>query len=293
LDADAWIRRALGTEADPDRIPYQLSSVIPWRRTEMLAEKYKQGRVILVGDSAHTMSPTGGMGMNTGIQEVMDLGWKLQGVLAGWAHPDLLDSYETERLPIAARNISFSTQNFNAWRDTPNPAAVCDDSEEGQRVRAALGRRLRESTRIEWESMGLQIGHRYEGSPVCVADGSPPTPDDFRVYVPTTRPGSRAPHCWLDDGRSTLDLFGKGFVLLAFPASRPGAIETIRGAFQQRGIPLEVVPLQSAEAARLYERPLVLVRPDGHVAWRGDQAADAAHIADTVRGALIGETAVH
>ncbi|MBI2768005.1 MAG: FAD-dependent monooxygenase [Burkholderiales bacterium] len=293
FDADAWIRRALGTEADAGRIPYEISSVIPWRRTEMLAQRYKQGRVILVGDSAHTMSPTGGMGMNTGIQEVMDLGWKLQGVLAGWAHTDLLESYEIERLPIAARNISFSTQNFNAWRDTPDPGAVLDDTEEGRHVRAALGRRLRESTRIEWESMGLQIGHRYEDSPVCVSDGSPPTPDDFRIYVPTTRPGSRAPHCWLEDGRSTLDLFGKGFTLLAFPRSQARSIESIRSEFARRKIPLEIVELQSDEAARLYERPLVLVRPDGHVAWRGDEVDDAARIADTVRGALIRETAVH
>jgi 2-polyprenyl-6-methoxyphenol hydroxylase-like FAD-dependent oxidoreductase len=293
FDVDSWIRRALGTEADPVQIPYEVSSVIPWRRTEMLAEKYKEGRVILVGDSAHTMSPTGGMGMNTGIQEVMDLGWKLQGVLAGWAHPDLLDSYEIERLPIAARNIRFSTQNFNAWRDTPDPAAVCDDTEEGQRVRAALGRRLRESTRIEWESMGLQIGHRYEGSPICVADGSPPTPDDFRIYVPTTRPGSRAPHCWLAEGKSTLDLFGKGFTLVTFSTARQQSIEAIRNEFDQRGIPLEVVRLRSDEAARLYEQPLVLVRPDGHVAWRGDEVDHAVRIAETVRGALIGATAVH
>ena len=223
----------------------------------------------------------------------MDLGWKLQGVLAGWAHPDLLDSYEIERLPIAARNIRFSTQNFNAWRDTPDPAAVCDDTEEGQRVRAALGRRLRESTRIEWESMGLQIGHRYEGSPICVADGSPPTPDDFRIYVPTTRPGSRAPHCWLAEGKSTLDLFGKGFTLVTFSTARQQSIEAIRNEFDQRGIPLEVVRLRSDEAARLYEQPLVLVRPDGHVAWRGDEVDHAVRIAETVRGALIGATAVH
>ncbi len=293
FNADSWIQRALGTEANPGQIPYEVSSVIPWRRTEMLAEKYQKGRVILVGDSAHTMSPTGGMGMNTGIQEVTNLGWKLQGVLAGWAHPDLLESYEIERLPIAARNISFSTQNFNAWRDTPDTAAVCDDTEEGQRVRAALGRRLRESTRIEWESIGLQIGHRYEDSPVCVADGSPPTPDDFRIYVPTTRPGSRAPHCWLAERQSTLDLFGKSFALVTFPTAQQRSVEAIRREFSTHGIPLEVIPLQSDEAAQLYEQPMVLIRPDGHVAWRGNEVDCAARIADTVRGALINATAPH
>lgn len=292
FDPHHWIRRALGTEAEPDRIPYTVESVIPWRRTEMLAESYKKGRVILVGDSAHTMSPTGGMGMNTGIQEVLDLGWKLQGVLAGWAHPQLLESYEVERRPVAIRNISFSTQNFNAWRDTPDPTAVCDDTDEGARVRATLGRRLRESTRVEWESMGLQIGHRYEDSPICVPDGTEPTPDDFRVYVPTTRPGSRAPHCWLDDGRSTLDLFGKGFTLLVFPGAHRASEQALRRAFDERGVPMQTVEVDNAQAAMLYERPLVLVRPDGHVAWRGEQVLDADSVADIVRGARLREPAL-
>ena len=292
FDPRRWIRRALGTEANPDRIPYTVNSVIPWRRTEMLAESYKKGRVILVGDSAHTMSPTGGMGMNTGIQEVLDLGWKLEGVLAGWAHPQLLESYEAERRPIAIRNISFSTQNFKAWKDTPDPAAVCDDTDEGARVRAALGRRLRESTRVEWESMGLQIGHRYEDSPICVPDGSEPTPDDFRVYVPTTRPGSRAPHCWLEDGRSMLDLFGKGFTLLVFPGAHRASAQALRRAFDERGVPMRIVEVDDAQAAMLYQRPLVLVRPDGHVAWRGEQVGDAGSVADIVRGAGVREPAL-
>lgn len=292
FEPHAWVRRALGTLDEPGRIPYEIDSVIPWRRSEMLAQAYKKGRVILVGDSAHTMSPTGGMGMNTGIQEVFDLGWKLQGVLAGWAHPDLLDSYGIERRPVARRNIGFSTQNFQAWKDTPDPHAVCDDTEEGRQVRRALGQRLRESTRVEWESMGLQIGHRYEDSPICVPDGSPPTPDDFRVYVPTTRPGSRAPHCWLDDGRSTLDLFGEGFTLVSFPHALPRAVSAIQQAFEQRGIPLRVVALQDAEARKLYEAPLVLVRPDGHVAWRGDEPDDATHLADVVRGVHVHEAAL-
>ena len=284
FDARAWILRALGTENDPGRIPFEIESVVPWRRTEMLAESYKKGRVILVGDSAHTMSPTGGMGMNTGIQEVLDLGWKLQGVLDGWAHPYLLDSYEIERRPVAQRNISFSTQNFKAWKDTPDSNAVSDATEEGQRVRAALGQRLRDSTRVEWESMGLQIGHRYENSPICVADGTPPTPDDFREYVPTTRPGSRAPHHWLEDGCSTLDLFGNGFTLMVFPAAPAESVEKLRLAFAQRHIPLEIVQVADESVAALYERPLVLVRPDGHVAWRGDEAGQAGHVAAVVSG---------
>lgn len=230
--------------------------------------------------------------MNTGIQEVLDLGWKLQGVLAGWAHPDLLDTYEIERRPVAKRNSGFSTQNFQAWKDTPEPHAVCDDTEEGRQVRRMLGQRLRESTRVEWESIGLQIGHRYENSPICVSDGTPPYPDDYREYVPTTRPGSRAPHCWLDNGQSTLDLFGNGFTLVSFPNAQQSTIEAIQTAFERRAVPLQVVTLRHAGAQALYEAPLVLVRPDGHVAWRGTDVSNAVHLVDVVRGAHVHQPAM-
>jgi 2-polyprenyl-6-methoxyphenol hydroxylase-like FAD-dependent oxidoreductase len=286
FDAEAWVRRALGA----DDIEFEILSVIPWRRSELLAERFIDGRVILVGDSAHTTSPTGGMGMNTGMQEVMDLGWKLEAALNGWAGPHLLTSYEIERKPVAARNLRFSTSNFNAWRDTPDTSTVCDDTEEGARLRAMLGERLRESTRVEWESLGLQIGHRYEDSPICVPDGTPPTPDDFRIYVPTARPGSRAPHAWLSDGRSTLDLFGKEFVLLAF--SQGEGIDCMERAFAQRQIPLRVEHIADTDIAALYERQFVLVRPDGHVAWRGDEIQRTEHIADIVRGAAPSEARV-
>ncbi|MBO1110843.1 FAD-dependent monooxygenase [Bordetella petrii] len=285
FDAVAWVRRALGGPHGPE-IAFEVLSVTPWRRSEMLADRYCHGRVVLVGDSAHTMSPTGGMGMNTGIQEVLDLGWKLQGMLEGWGGPALLRSYEIERRPIAQRNTRFSTQNFKAWQDTPDPRAVCDDTPEGQRTRTALGKRLRDSTRVEWESMGLQIGHRYDESPICIPDGTPAVPDDFRVYVPNARPGARAPHAWLKDGRSILDLFGKSFVLLNFATDNAADVQAMQAASEAVRMPFEVAALNDEpEAARAYAAKLVLVRPDGHVAWRGDRLRDARHILDTVRGA--------
>lgn len=285
FDARYWVCKAFGTLETPERIPFEVLSVTPWRRSEMLATQYVSGRVALVGDSAHTMSPTGGMGMNTGIQEVLDIGWKLQGLLQGWAGPKLLHSYNLERRPIAKRNISFSTQNFKAWQDTPEPDAVCDDTPKGAAVRAAIGKRLRDSTKVEWESMGLQLGHRYEDSPICIPDGSAPTSDDFKDYIPTGRPGARAPHAWLKDGRSTLDLFGNSFVLLHFPSDETSSSAPLVDAFEARKIPLNVVTLMEQEIAALYERRFVLVRPDGHVAWRADAIDDALKIADTVRGA--------
>ncbi|WP_194724990.1 FAD-dependent oxidoreductase [Noviherbaspirillum malthae] len=281
FDADAYVRRAFGR----GDIPFEVLSVVPWRRSEMLADRYRAGRVLLAGDSLHTMSPTGGMGMNTGIQEVLDLGWKLQAVLQGWGDDALLDSYEIERRPIALRNIEFSSANFRAWLDAPDPAAVCDDTPEGERVRREIGKRMRDSTRVEWESLGLQIGYRYEDSPICVPDGTPPLPDDYSHYQPTTRPGSRAPHAWLPDGRSTLDLFGKDFVLVAFSSASCSDIDKLAKAFSEKKVPLSMVRLADPTIEQLYERCLVLVRPDGHVAWRGNAVVDAGLIADTVRGA--------
>lgn len=283
FDAHAWVRRALGTDTPRvAAIDFEVLSVAPWRRSEMLAERFSAGRVLLAGDACHSMSPTGGMGMNTGMQEVFDLGWKLEAALAGWAGPHLLPSYEAERLPVARRNIGFSTQNYQAWRDTPDAQAVCDDTPAGAQVRALLGARLRESTRVEWESTGLQIGYRYDTSPICVPDGTPVPADDYSLYQPTTRPGARAPHAWLADGRSTLDLFGRGFVLLQFGSSA-GTIG-MRDAFAQRRIPLTMLTLDEPQVASLYERAFVLVRPDGHVAWRGNCLDNPQHIADIVSG---------
>lgn len=279
FDADYWVRRALGASD----IPYKVDSVVPWRRSELLAERFIDRRVILVGDAAHTTSPTGGMGMNTGMQEVFDLGWKLDAVLKGWAGPELLSSYEAERRPIAARNLRFSTSNYNAWRDVPDTRAIADDTDEGRRLRESVGGRLRDSTRVEWESLGLQIGHRYDASPICIPDGTPPVPDDFRIYVPTARPGSRAPHAWLADGRSILDLFGTSFVLLAF--SEKPETEKLAGAFARRGVPFVVERIKDDGIATIYEMPLVLVRPDGHVAWRGTTIDDPELIVEVVRGA--------
>jgi 2-polyprenyl-6-methoxyphenol hydroxylase-like FAD-dependent oxidoreductase len=279
FDAAGWVRRALGDES----IAFEIDTMLPWRRSEMLADRFMDGRVILAGDAVHTTSPTGGMGMNTGMQEVLDLGWKLEGALNGWGGPHLLASYEIERKPVAARNLRFSTSNFNAWRDVPDVSAIADDTAEGRRLRESVGDKLRASTRVEWESLGLQIGHRYDGSPICIADGTPPVDDDFRVYIPTARPGSRAPHAWLVDGRSTLDLFRQKFVLLAF---RAGAeLDDMRSAFASKGAPLSIEQINDLSIARLYARDFVLVRPDGHVAWRGNTVDRADAIVDVVRGA--------
>ncbi len=282
LDPAAWIRRGLGR----DDIPFEVLSILPWRRSELIAKHFADQRVILAGDAAHTMSPTGGMGMNTGMGDAFDLGWKLNAVLQGWADPALLDSYEAERRPVAARNAAFSTHNWNSWRSVQNCANILEATDVGSQLRADIGASLKAATKVDWASWGLQMGYRYDDSPICMPDGSPATPDDYGTYVPSARPGGRAPHAWLSDGRSTLDLFGNGFVLLQFPAEQSNGIAALQEAARKHGVPLSVVIIEDTAIAKLYEQPLVLVRPDGHVSWRGSQVDDAELIINTVRGAV-------
>jgi hypothetical protein len=170
---------------------------------------------------------------------------------------------------------------------TPFSPQIGDDSDEGRtlrgKARAAIMRtRAKE---FQHDSAGIELGYRYESSPICVADGTPPPPLDHGLYVPSTWPGTRAPHVWLKDGRSTLDLFGNGFTLLDLAGRGDGGREFTEAA-KRVGLPLKVVALEEPEVREVYERAFVLVRPDGHVAWRGDRLPDdAATIIDQVRGA--------
>jgi hypothetical protein len=151
-------------------------------------------------------------------------------------------------------------------------------------ARKAYGDWFAATMRQEWFANGVMLGYRYDDSPIVWADGTPTPPDDPNKYLQTARPGARAPHVWLPDGRSTLDLFGRGFTLLALGADAPPAA-AIAAAAAERGVPLTRVALTEPKVLAAYERRLVLVRPDGHVAWRADQEpADAFALLDVVRG---------
>ncbi|MTD54571.1 FAD-dependent oxidoreductase [Amycolatopsis pithecellobii] len=281
LDMHALLRRAFGR---PD-IPYELMRVMPFRRSQFTAERFHCGRVFLAGDAAHTMSPTGGHGLNTGLGDVTDLGWILEASVRGWGGPALAGAYTAERRPVALRNGSSSTRNYAAWVDREGRELVLEPGPEADAQREALGRTLTEKLKQEWHSFGIAMGYDYAGSPVIVPDGSSAPPDEPSSYVQTARPGHRAPHAWLPDGRSIIDLFGGGFVLLRFgtDAAATGAIES---AARSAGMPLECLTMTDPHLAALYERRLVLVRPDGMVAWRGDTAPeDAQALVDHVRGA--------
>lgn len=251
--------------------PYTIERLMPWRRSQMLIDSYRVGRVLFAGDAAHTTSPTGGHGLNTGIGDALALGWMIAAIEGGYGAPGLLDAYHLERRPVADRNINISTQNFGIWTDGSDFSKVCEEGADAEKARALVGETLSKSLKQEWVSYGVALGYRYEGSPIIESDGSPPTPDEVSSYTQTARPGHRAPHAWLGDDKSTTDLFGKGFVLLRFGG---GDVESLVEAARGLGAPFEVVDIADARIAALYERRLVLVRPDGHVAWRDDAPPD-------------------
>jgi 2-polyprenyl-6-methoxyphenol hydroxylase-like FAD-dependent oxidoreductase len=280
LDLAAMLREVIGVE-----VPFEEISRRGWVARDLVADRYGSGRVFLAGDAAHQNTPSGGFGMNTGIGDAVDLGWKLAAAVAGWGGPELLATYETERRPVALRNVRQATDNFVRDRQRAIDPAIATAGAEGDRARAALRARLVASQSRQFLTDGTALGYRYDGSPICIPDGSAALPDTIVEYRPNALPGARAPHAVLADGRSILDLYGHGFVLLAFDADAAD-VDRVVGAFRAAGVPLTVHPLAGRAIAALYERRLVLVRPDGHVAWRGDAApADAAALADTVRGA--------
>jgi 2-polyprenyl-6-methoxyphenol hydroxylase-like FAD-dependent oxidoreductase len=281
IDKDALIRRAVGK---PFEVEWLGCSI--WTRRSLVAERYSEGRVFLAGDAVHQLSPTGAMGMNTGIGDVVDLGWKLAAVLQGWGGPKLLASYSQERQPIGTRAID-NTSGFHLSHTKYHGgfAAIEDDTDEGRTLRAQVGPELVREVGRMFRTIGLQLGYCYEDSPIIVPDGSPPLPDDPENFIASARPGSRAPHVFLDDGRSTLDLYGSGYSLVRLGANAPSG-ESIARAAKNRGVPLTTVTLDESEVADVYEQPLVLVRPDGHVAWRGiTSPSDSLAMIDRVRGA--------
>jgi hypothetical protein len=205
--------------------------------------------------------------MNTGIQDAFDLGWKLAAVLQGWGGPVLLDSYDYERRPASARAAEVSLQNYRRLTSAAQRADIDAPTPAGDAARRAIGEQLVEENKKAWYR---PLGYVYHPA------------DDTVGYEPTAFPGARAPHVWLEPDKSILDLFGDGFVLLKFYGIPSEALER---AAADRAVPLSVHRITSREAAVLYARKLVLVRPDGHIAWRGDSLPDVLELIETVRGA--------
>ena len=249
-----------------------------------MAQSFGRDRIWLVGDAAHLFTPTGGLGMNTGVDDGVNLAWKLAATINGWGGPSLLATYEADRRPIGARNLAFArsfADSIGSFDVTPE---IERESAAGAEERRRLGAHLADHGRREFIIPGIVLGVRYEDSPIIWPDGTPPIPDDPYDYVPSARPGSRAPHAWLSDGSALCDHFGAGFTLLRLAATAP--VDDFLLAARERGLPMTVMDAGAEKLRERYEADLALVGPDGHVVWRGDAApADCAVLIDCIRGA--------
>jgi hypothetical protein len=256
-------------------IRYEMLSCAPWRMNLLLADSYGKGRVFLAGDAVHLVVPTGGLGMNTGVGDAIDLSWKLAATLQGWGGPNLLRSYEIERRQVGERNVGasrYASLGRRKWRAQYRPE-LREDTATGQVARDNLVRVARVEQPKSNEMIGAELGYRYVDSPViCDIPGGPE--HLFREYRPTTWPGARLPHVWLDDGTPIQDrIGGDGFTILRLGGTSidTGGLEHALGSY---AAPVTVLEIPDAGARDLYQHDIILLRPDMHIVWRGNRLPD-------------------
>lgn len=283
---DDTIKRKLGKAIDDPEVDIEVLAKAHWMAgAAMTVNKYQKGRVFLAGDSAHLFTPVGGFGLNTGVDDVHNLAWKLAAVHHGWGGPKLLDSYDLERRPIGFRNTGASRKYSTRTTDPQIPKEFEDDTPEGEEAR----KKAHEMPFIKYnhfncpeeqDCTGVQLGARYDDSPLISSDSPPPEdkwPETYDTYHPSGVPGGRLPHIWLDEdhemGSSLFDQLGKGFTLLRLDSSNTDT-RVLERAAEAKGVPLKVLDVALPEARNLYERAFVLVRPDQYIAWRGDSTPE-------------------
>lgn len=267
-DPTALIHRAVGRE-----FPLEIISSVNWNAGySLVAQKYRKGNVFIAGDAVHLFTPTGGMGMNTGVDDAANLGWKLAAVLRGDGGAALLDSYEAERRPIGIRNVNFARGFADSVGNVEISPHVSSETPDGAAERDRLKEYFERHAEFEFVIPGAFLGLRYESSPVIAYDGAVPPDDHPNDYSPNAIPGSRAPHAWLG-GDALFDRLGPEFTLLRF-----------KGGQEDMGAHFPVLDIDDISVRDLYGADYVLVRPDQHVAWRGNEIGDTAALVDTVWG---------
>ncbi len=251
-------------------VRYEMLYCGEWRQNLLLADRYRAGRVFLAGDAVHLVIPAGGLGMNTGVGDAFDLSWKLAATLEGWGGPELLDSYEIERRQVGDRNIGasrYATLGYRKWRSQWRPE-IGDDTVTGRAVRDNLAKVADVEQRKVNEMIGAELGYRYVDSPII--DNIPGGPEHlFRDYRPTSWPGARLPHVWLEDGTPIQDRIPTtAYTLLCLNGQHKTA--ALEETFRARSVPFGVLHVASEAARAIFERDLILLRPDMHVVWRGN-----------------------
>ena len=283
VDRDQSIRDIFGVGPE---FEYEALNIEDWYGRRLVVDKLREGRVFLAGDSAHLWVPYAGYGMNAGIADALDLGWLLAGVVKGWGGEKLLDAYVAERGPITEQVSRFAMDHCikMAAQRSSVPADIEDDSPEGEQSRARMGQETYALNVQQYAAAGLNYGYFYDQSPAIIYDGEAAPEYSMSAYTPSTVPGCRVPHFRMADGSSLYDNFGPVFTLLRCEADEDVAGFVVAAAAAK--LPLKVLDITPpSEVAGLYRQPLVLVRPDQHVAWRGSAlGANPSEIIDRVRG---------
>jgi 2-polyprenyl-6-methoxyphenol hydroxylase-like FAD-dependent oxidoreductase len=262
IDPSALVQRFAGVAFD-----HQILVANAWTPHLLLAQAYGRQRVFLAGDAAHQYIPTGGYGMNTGIGDAVDLGWKLAATLLGFGGPTLLSSYESERRPVGLRNREASAGHT---RVRVAIAEAYNDDLDSEERRAEVAAAIAKLGNAENECTGIEFGYVYHGSPVVADETGLVPPTDPLRYVPTTMPGARLPSAFLRDGTALYDRLGPWFTLVNFGATD---VAPFTAAAVRAGVPLQVLSLDEGALAPVYGRDAFLVRPDQHIAWRGSEAS--------------------
>ncbi|GJF32423.1 hypothetical protein KNE206_51230 [Kitasatospora sp. NE20-6] len=251
-------------------------STDPWTARMQIADRMREGRIFLAGDAAHLNPPFGGHGLNTGIGDAVDLGWKLAAVLQGWGGPALLDSYEHERRPVQERVIREATANMAVT----SPELVADDLDTdgplGESARRAAHLRIQDTKTAEFHALDLVIDIRLESSPVI--SGATDTPG-----TTGTTAGQRLPHARIGP-RSLYDLLGPGFTLLCLTDTATRDAALLADAAKRRHVPLDVLDLSGSGLRHHLGTDLLLVRPDQYVAWAGDHLPDPDRLVEHATG---------
>jgi 2-polyprenyl-6-methoxyphenol hydroxylase-like FAD-dependent oxidoreductase len=252
------------------KFDYEILQANPWTANFVVAQQYRVGRVLLAGDSAHQFIPTGGYGMNSGVADAAGLSWVLAARIQGWGGEALLDAYDRERRPTAWWHLEASRRHMEVRMQFGQLYAEAGDLQgtgsEADAKRATVAKKIAALGNAENESWGVELGYRYDDSPVIWSESSPPPIEPLR-YQPNTWPGARLPHVFLGDGTSIHDKLGPYFTLLAIDTVDAATIQQAADALH---IPLSVLQLTRPDLVSIYEKKLLLIRPDQHVAWRGD-----------------------
>jgi 2-polyprenyl-6-methoxyphenol hydroxylase-like FAD-dependent oxidoreductase len=281
VDPQALLREFAGCDFE-----YEILVANAWTPHLLVAEYYGIDRVLLAGDAAHQYIPTGGYGMNTGIGDACDLGWKLAATLHGFGGPGLMASYDAERRPIGLRNREASARHSQVRAEIASLYRVdlAAPGSQGEAARAQAGRRIAAIGNAENESFGIELGYAYRDSPIICGEPGAEIPSDPSRYFPTTVPGVRMPSVVMGDRTPIFDHLGPWFTLACFGVNPS---ETLVAAAAKRGVPLTVIRCQERDLTKIYGQGLLLVRPDQHIAWRGS-GCDDPRVADAIMARVLG-----